>query len=78
MPAELRRVKRGRGGNPARRFLIWALIDGALLSQVAVARRIGVTAAYVNQVLTQLRRGDHPEKMAAWLSTCAALKQGAD
>lgn len=68
------RVKRGRGGNPAYRFLMWALVDGALLSQTDVARRLGVPPPHVNRVLAQLRRGERSESMSAWLSAWAALK----
>ena len=72
--AALEQVKRGRGGNPARRFLMWALADGALMSQVEIARRLGVTPPHVCRVLGQLGRAAPTGPIAAWLSAWAALK----
>jgi REP element-mobilizing transposase RayT len=64
--AEITEVRRGPGGNPAKRFLIWALWRRARMTQRAIGTELGMTAPHVARVLARFRRGDLGEPIEAW------------
>jgi hypothetical protein len=68
-------VRRGPGGNPAKRFLIWALWRGALLTHVAIGRRLGMTGGHVGRVLSRLRQGQLAEPITAWQAAWRTLER---
>ncbi|MBN2495795.1 MAG: transposase [Deltaproteobacteria bacterium] len=69
---ELRRVERGPGANPPRRFAIWALCRGAGISQREVAQLLNVSYYQVGRVLGYLRKkgaeGTIKEWMEKWIA----------
>lgn len=53
---DLDRSVRGRGGNPVRRFAVWALDRETTLTQAEIGGLLGMSAANVQTTLAQLRR----------------------
>ena len=63
--ADLRRVTRGRGANPARRFAVWMLARHTNLTHTAIAGLLGGTRGSVALLLHRLRQ-EVPEELVAW------------
>jgi len=64
---ELARSVRGRDGNPARRFALWALARDTNLTQTQVGAALGMSETHVSHMLR--RFGARPkEPMASWMS----------
>jgi len=57
---------RGRGGNPARRFAIWALTRETTLSHVRIGELFGMSGAHVAQVLSTVRKAEPGPEIEAW------------
>ena len=53
---DLDRSVRGRGGNPVRRFAVWALDRETTLTQAEIGELLGMAAGNVRVTLSQLRR----------------------
>jgi REP element-mobilizing transposase RayT len=64
----LRRVVRGPGGNPARRFATWALQRELDLSYVEVGHLLGMSSDNVAKVLQAIRSGRTSEQVKSWLA----------
>jgi REP element-mobilizing transposase RayT len=56
----------GRGGNPARRFLVWALRRGKRMSHSAIGELLSMTPDHVTKMLSRLRRDDVGEPIGGW------------
>ena len=63
---QLLAARSGRGGNPARRFLVWALRRGKMMSHSAVGELLGMTPGHVTKMLSRLRHGDVGEPISGW------------
>ena len=57
---------RGRKGNPARRFAIWALTQRTTLSHVRIGELFGMSGAHVAQVLFTVRKAEPGPEIEAW------------
>lgn len=59
---------RGRRGNPARRFAIWALARGTTLTHKQIGALLGMTPAHVSQTLTGTRTSEPGPALAGWMA----------
>ena len=57
---DLRTPVRGPRANPARRFAVWAMREGATLPYSAIGSRLGMTTGHVAKVLRRFLRGGQP------------------
>ncbi len=53
---ELRRGIKGRRGNPARRFAVWALKQSTYMSQKAIGKALGMSGSHVSRDLRRSRK----------------------
>jgi REP element-mobilizing transposase RayT len=63
---QLRDGQKGRGGNPPRRFAVWALDRYTTLSQREIGELVGCRTNHISQMVWRMRRST-TGKVAAWI-----------
>ena len=66
-PKEIRRTIRGRGGNPARRFAVWALARATMLTQAAIGEQLQLSPTRVANILATIEQTSD-ERVQAWMA----------
>ncbi|MBI5508876.1 MAG: transposase [Deltaproteobacteria bacterium] len=66
-PRTLTRSARGRRGNPARRFALWALRQETDLTHVQIGRLLELSESHASHLLRRIRSRP-PEPLAQWIS----------
>ena len=66
-PADLLRVQRGPGANPARRLAIWALNRSTGLSQRQIGERLDASYHQVTRLLSRIRGEEPREPLRTWI-----------
>ena len=64
---EVRKSKRGRLGNPARRFAIWLFLTQTGLSHKQIADAVGASVEQVTIQIYRLRHGPKEPPLSAWI-----------
>jgi len=64
---QARRAVRGRGGNPARRFVVWALSEATDLTQRGIGEHLGMSSNQVAKILARLRDGSIDARVMGWI-----------
>jgi len=75
---EVKAIRRGRGGNPARRLAIWLLATQTDLTHREIAAQVGGAASHVTQTLYFIRKGSFGSPLRDWMQQAGLQAEGAD